>query len=94
MTKKWIIQNKEKENSYQKLKRSPEESTQKHTETYSKYFDGYRHLSQSEENECMWTHATDGDALLIEKDICDHQNISIKFLCVYVCLSYGDLFNF
>ena len=27
--------------------------TQKHTETYSKYFDGHGHLSQSEESKCM-----------------------------------------
>ena len=33
-------------------------------------------------------------SLLIEKDTCDRQNISIKFPCVCVCLSSGDLFNF
>ena len=33
-------------------------------------------------------------SLLIEKDGHDRQNILIKFPCVYVCLSYGDLFNF
>ena len=33
-------------------------------------------------------------SLLIEKDISDHQNISVKLLCVYVCLSSGDLFIF
>ena len=27
--------------------------THKHMETYSKYFDGHRHLSQSEESKCM-----------------------------------------
>ena len=32
---------KERENSYQKMKRSPEES---HTEAKWKYFDGHRHL--------------------------------------------------
>ena len=32
-------------------------------------------------------------SLLIEKDDCDRQNISIKFPCVCMCLSYGDLFN-
>ena len=32
--------------------------------------------------------------LLIEKDICDCQNISNKFPCVCVCLSSGDLFSF
>ena len=41
---------KERENSSQKLKRSPEERhTQKHRNL--KYFDGRRHLSQSEESE-------------------------------------------
>jgi hypothetical protein len=29
-------------------------------ETYSKYFDGHRRLSQSEESECMWTHDKNG----------------------------------
>ena len=55
-------QNKEKkrEKSYQKLKRSPEEWHTQTPETYSKYFDGHRHLSQSEESECMWTHDEDG----------------------------------
>jgi hypothetical protein len=31
---------------------------------------------------------------LIEKDGRVRRNISIKFTCVYMCLSYGDLFNF
>ena len=41
---------KERENSYQKLKRSPKEW---HNQTHGsliKYFDGHRRLSQSEEN--------------------------------------------
>ena len=33
-------------------------------------------------------------SLLIEKDICDCQNISIKLPCVYLCLSSGELFIF
>ena len=33
-------------------------------------------------------------SLLIEKDSCDHRNISIMFPFVCMCLSYGDLFNF
>jgi hypothetical protein len=33
-------------------------------------------------------------SLLIEKDGRAHRNILIKFPCVYVCLSYCDLFNF
>jgi SRP40, C-terminal domain. len=33
-------------------------------------------------------------SLLIEKDICDCQNVSIKLLCVCVCLSPRDLFMF
>ena len=33
-------------------------------------------------------------SLLIEKDICDRQNVSIKFPCVCVCLLSGDLFTF
>ena len=33
-------------------------------------------------------------SLLIEKDICDRQNVSIKLLCVFVCLSSRDLLIF
>ena len=33
-------------------------------------------------------------SLLIEKDICDCRNVSVKLPCVYVCLSSGDLFVF
>ena len=33
-------------------------------------------------------------SLLIEKHFCECQNISIKILCVYLCLSSGDLFIF
>ena len=33
-------------------------------------------------------------SLLIKKDIHDRQNMSVKLLCVYVCLSSGDLFIF
>ena len=33
-------------------------------------------------------------SLLIEKDICNRRNISVKLLCVYVCLSSGDHFIF
>ena len=50
-----ISQNKgkESENSYQKLKRSQQTGTRKHTETKSKYFDAHCRLSQSKECECM-----------------------------------------
>ena len=33
-------------------------------------------------------------SLLVEKNICDHQNVLIKLLCVCVCLLSGDLFIF
>ena len=33
-------------------------------------------------------------SLLIKEDICDDQNISVKLVCVYVCLSSRDLFIF
>ena len=46
----------------------------------------------------MWCHLycvfTYNYSLLIEKDICDHRNISNNFLCVCVCLSSRDLFNY
>ena len=51
-----ILQNKGKE--IEKLKRR--KGTHKHTETYLKYFDGHRCLSQSEESECIRTHGKDG----------------------------------
>ena len=73
----------EREISYQKMKRSPEE---RHTETYLICFNDHRCLSQSEESKCMWTHGKDGAtcvhiiySLLIEKDICDRRNILNKF---------------
>ena len=55
-TKVQITENKgkESENSYQKLKRSPED---RHTETKLKYFDGHCRPSQSEQSECMWARA-------------------------------------
>ena len=31
-------------------------------------------------------------ALLIEKGICDCRNVFVRFPCVYLCLSSGDLF--
>ena len=34
--------------------------THKHMETYLRYFDDHRCLSQSEESKCMWTHGKDG----------------------------------
>ena len=40
---------------------------------------------------CVFTYIY---SLLIEKDICDCQNVSVKLPCVYVCLSSGDLFIF
>ena len=50
-----ITQNKGKEweNSYKNSRDLQRKGTCKHKETYSKYFDGHRHLSQSEESECM-----------------------------------------
>ena len=33
-------------------------------------------------------------SLLIEKDICDYWNVSVKLPCVYLCLTSGDLFIF
>ena len=33
-------------------------------------------------------------SLLIEKDICNRQNVSGKPLCLYVCISLGDPFIF
>ena len=44
---------KERENSYRKMKRSRKKGTHKHKETYLIYFDNHRCLSQSEESKCM-----------------------------------------
>ena len=56
-------------------------------------------LNQKRVNVCEHTvrscpHHVFGYILLIEKDICDCQNISIMLPYVYVCLSPGDLFIF
>ena len=40
---------------------------------------------------CVFTY---NYSLLIEGDLCECWNISVKFLCVYLCLSSGDLFTF
>ena len=48
-----------RKNSYRKLKRSLEKR-HKHMETYLKYFDDHRCLSQSEGSKCMWTHGING----------------------------------
>jgi len=32
-------------------------------------------------------------SLLIEKDICDCQNVSVKLSCVYMCFLFEDLLN-
>ena len=43
---------------------------------------------------CLYRVFTYIYSLLIEKNICDHQNILAKLSCVYVCLSTTDLFIF
>ena len=50
-------------------------------------------LNQKRANVCEHTTKMASDAIFV---VSSHifQNISIRFLCVYVCLSYGDLFNF
>ena len=43
---------------------------------------------------CLFTYIY---SLLIEKDFCEGQNLSVKFLCallVYLCLSFGNLIFF
>ena len=32
-------------------------------------------------------------SLLIEKEICDHWNVSVRYLCVYLCFSSRDFFR-
>ena len=68
--------------------------THKHMEIYFKYFDDHRCLLS------IRTHGKDGTmchfyrvftyvySLLIEKDICDCQNIQNKFPCVCVCVPF------
>ena len=71
----------------------------KHMEASLKRFDSHRCLSRSEiVNVCEHMVKTASHvftyiySLLIEKDICDCQNVSIKLPCVCVCLLPGDLF--
>ena len=59
--------------------------TQKHTETVSRYFDRHGRLYRV---------FTNFYSLPIDKDGHACQNISIQFQCVFVCLSFSDLFNF
>jgi hypothetical protein len=79
------------------------QGTNKHMEIWLIHFKTHKSLFQSEENKCMWTHCESGAiftvcshifiySLLIEKDLCECQNISVKFQCVYLCLLIGDLF--
>ena len=65
--------------------------TNKHTDGYLICFDTHRFLSLSE-NKCMWTHNI--DSLLIAKDICDSKNLSVKFVCVYVCSFHLEMSSF
>ena len=51
-------------------------------------------LNQKRVNVCLYCVFTYIYSLLIEKDICDHQNASVKLPYVYVCYSFGDLFIF
>ena len=61
--------------------------THKHTDASLICFNNHRCLSQSEESKFMYVYS-----LLIEKDICDSLNVSVKLPCVYMCLSSKDLF--
>ena len=40
---------------------------------------------------CMFTYIY---SFLIEKEICDCRNLSVKLPCIYMCLSFGNLFIF
>ena len=68
------------------MKRSPNE---RHIQTQGSlietFFDDHRCLSHV----FMYIYS-----LLIEKDICDRQNVLIKLPCVCVCLLSGNLFIF
>ena len=62
--------------------------------SYQKYlFIFWWHLSKTLSWHHLYPVFTYFYSLLIEKDICDHQNILNMFLCVCVCLSSGDLCN-
>ena len=76
--------------------------THKHTEASPILFDNQKCLSQSHEGKSMWPHGNVVFILcshtftlfLIEIDICDCRNVSVKLPCVYVCLSSRNLFIF
>ena len=67
--------------------------THKHMETSLKCFDNHRCLSQAE-RKCIWTHGKEvpRDCHFWSRTICDCWNISLKLLCVCVCLSSRYLF--
>ena len=100
---------KERENTCRKNKEISGWKPQiKHTEASLKHIDDHICLSRSEESKRMLTHGKDGivrwrrlyhvftyiSSLMIDKDICDRRNVSIKLPCVCVCFSSGDLFIF
>ena len=88
---------KERENSYWKMKRSPEERP---IETHGNLFDIFwwsqmSFFDQKRVNVCEHMVAPSLPCVYIHlEDICDCQNVSVKLLCVYVCPSSGDLFIF
>ena len=82
-----LIEHKIKENSYQILKRSPKE---RHTQAHGNSIEIFQQsqTSFSIRREWMFVNTRQSNhSLLIEKDVCDRQNISIKFPCVCMCLS-------
>jgi hypothetical protein len=68
--------------------------TKEHTENQLKHLDTNRGLSQSEENKNLCEHTVPSllcvhihsFSLLIEKDLYECRNISVKLPCVCVCL--------
>ena len=87
---------------FEKKKRFPcERHTLTHWSLTDIFFENHRILSQSEDSNCMWTQSDIFTvcshkfySLLIEKEICDCQDVLVKLQCIYVCLSSGDLFIF
>ena len=81
--------------------------THKHMKTYSKYFDGHRYFSQSEESEYMWTHDKDRVCGAVVFTMCSHTStlfwlrktsVIVKTFQLsfhtFVCLSSRDLLTF
>ena len=87
------------------MKRSLDKKQTQTNGSLTKTFQRSQMSFLNRKSKCMWTHGKDEVtsfyhvftyiySLLIEKDICDHQNVLVKLPCVCVCLLSRDLLIF